>query len=75
MATGHRAWWKTAVVPIVAGDIGEPVTWLVRPPEPITWQADQIHRITTPRLPTCLASPPTSGRTSARRRPWTWRSW
>ncbi len=37
---------EAAVVPIVAGNIGEPVTWLVRPPEPITWQASQIHRIT-----------------------------
>jgi DNA polymerase III epsilon subunit-like protein len=37
---------EAAVVPIVAGDIGEPVTWLVRPPEPITWQVSQIHRIT-----------------------------
>ncbi len=37
---------ETAVVPIVAGSIGEPVTWLIRPPEPITWQASQIHRIT-----------------------------
>ena len=27
---------ETAVVPIVAGSIGEPVTWLIRPPEPIT---------------------------------------
>jgi DNA polymerase III epsilon subunit-like protein len=37
---------EAAVVPIVAGSIGEPVTWLIRPPEPITWQASQIHRIT-----------------------------
>jgi exodeoxyribonuclease X len=37
---------EAAVVPVVAGSIGEPVAWLVRPPEPITWQASQIHRIT-----------------------------
>jgi hypothetical protein len=37
---------EAAVVAIVAGGIGEPVTWLVRPPEPTTWQASQVHRIT-----------------------------
>jgi len=37
---------EVAVVPIVAGRIGEPATWLVRPPEAITWRATQIHGIT-----------------------------
>jgi exodeoxyribonuclease X len=34
------------VVPIVSGRIGEPSSWLVRPPEPITWQATKVHGIT-----------------------------
>jgi DNA polymerase III epsilon subunit-like protein len=37
---------EAAVVPIVAGFIGEPVSWLVRPPEAITWQATRVHGIT-----------------------------
>ncbi len=37
---------EAAVVPIAAGRIGEPASWLVRPPEPITWQATRIHGIT-----------------------------
>ncbi len=61
---GHRppSLVEAAVVPIVAGRIGEPASWLVRPPEAITWQA------TTPRSPSCPAStpsPPTSVHTSA----------
>ncbi len=37
---------EVALVPIVAGRIGEPASWLVRPPEPITWQATRVHGIT-----------------------------
>lgn len=37
---------EAAVVPIVAGRIGEPASWLVRPPEAITWQATRVHGIT-----------------------------
>ncbi len=37
---------EAAVVPIVAGRIGEPASWLVRPPEAITWQATKVHGIT-----------------------------
>jgi exodeoxyribonuclease X len=37
---------EAAVVPIVVGRIGEPASWLVRPPEAITWQATKIHSIT-----------------------------
>ncbi|HYS36513.1 MAG TPA: 3'-5' exonuclease [Pseudonocardiaceae bacterium] len=37
---------EVALVPIVAGRVGEPVSWLVRPPEPITWQATRVHGIT-----------------------------
>ncbi len=37
---------EAAVVLIVAGRVGEPATWLVRPPEPITWQATRVHGIT-----------------------------
>jgi len=45
---GHRppSLVEAAVVPIVAGRIGEPASWLVRPPEAITWQATKIHGIT-----------------------------
>jgi exodeoxyribonuclease X len=41
---------EAAVVPIVAGRIGEPVSWLVRPPEAITWQATRVHGITNEEL-------------------------
>jgi exodeoxyribonuclease X len=37
---------EAAAVPIVAGRIGEPASWLVRPPEAITWQATKVHGIT-----------------------------
>lgn len=37
---------ELAVVPIVGGIIGEPATWLVRPPESISWQATRVHGIT-----------------------------
>jgi DNA polymerase III epsilon subunit-like protein len=37
---------EAAVVPIVAGLVGEPVSWLVRPSEAITWQATRVHGIT-----------------------------
>ena len=37
---------ELAVVPIVAGQVGEPVTWLVKPEVPITWQATKVHGIT-----------------------------
>ncbi|MEH1128366.1 3'-5' exonuclease [Micromonospora sp. CPCC 206061] len=37
---------ELAVVPIDAGVIGDPVSWLVRPPSPITWQATKVHGIT-----------------------------
>ncbi len=36
---------EAAVVPIVDGRIGEPASWLVRPPESITWQATKVHGI------------------------------
>src|SRR5438477_225358 len=36
---------EAALVPIVDGRIGEPATWLVRPAEPITWQATRVHGI------------------------------
>lgn len=38
---------ELAVVPIVGGDIGEPVSWLVRPAEPIKYFATRIHGLTT----------------------------
>jgi exodeoxyribonuclease X len=37
---------ELAVVPVEGGEIGEPVTWLVRPDEPITAMARRIHGIT-----------------------------
>ncbi len=35
-----------AVLPITDGTLGEPVSWLARPPQPITRLAASIHRIT-----------------------------
>ena len=37
---------EVAVLPITDGSIGEPVSWLVRPPRPITTFAARIHGIT-----------------------------
>jgi exodeoxyribonuclease X len=37
---------EVAVLPITAGTIGEPVSWLVRPPRPIASFAARIHGIT-----------------------------
>ncbi len=37
---------ELGVVPVVAGEIGEPVAWLVKPQEPITPMARRIHGIT-----------------------------
>ncbi|WP_312880220.1 3'-5' exonuclease [Actinokineospora xionganensis] len=37
---------ELAAVPIVGGIIGEPVTWLVKPEQPITHFARKIHGIT-----------------------------
>ena len=34
---------ELAVVPITGGVIGEPVSWLVRPPRPVTAMASRIH--------------------------------
>ncbi|MFI8528298.1 exonuclease domain-containing protein [Promicromonospora sukumoe] len=36
---------ELALVPVRQGSIGPARTWLVRPPEPITWQARRVHRI------------------------------
>jgi exodeoxyribonuclease X len=38
---------ELAVVPIVAGQIGEPTSWLVKPARPIKYFATRIHGITT----------------------------
>lgn len=38
---------ELAVVPIIAGQIGQTRSWLVRPPSPITWQARKVHGIST----------------------------
>lgn len=37
---------ELAMVPIVEGEIGEPLAWLFRPDEPITAMARRIHGIT-----------------------------
>lgn len=37
---------ELAVVPITGGVIGEPVSWLVKPPQPIKYFATRIHGIT-----------------------------
>jgi DNA polymerase III epsilon subunit-like protein len=38
---------ELAVVPITDGVIGEPVSWLVKPPRPIKYFATRIHGFTT----------------------------
>ena len=38
---------ELAVLPIADGVIGEPVSWLVKPPRPITYFATSIHRISS----------------------------
>lgn len=37
---------ELSIVPIVGGQVGEPMTWLVKPEAPITWQATKVHGIT-----------------------------
>lgn len=37
---------ELAVVPIIGGVIGEPMSWLVRPAGSIMWQATRVHGIT-----------------------------
>jgi exodeoxyribonuclease X len=37
---------ELAILPITDGSIGETVTWLVKPPRPITSFATRIHGIT-----------------------------
>lgn len=37
---------ELAVVPIVGGIVGEPASWLVKPPRPISYMATRIHGIT-----------------------------
>ncbi len=37
---------EVALVPIVAGRVGEPASWLVRPHQAISWQATRVHGIT-----------------------------
>jgi exodeoxyribonuclease X len=46
---------EVAAVPIVDGVIGEPVSWLVRPPRPVTQMTVRIHGLTNPEL---AAAPP-----------------
>jgi DNA polymerase III epsilon subunit-like protein len=36
---------ELGVVPIVAGNIGKPTSWLVKPPAPISYMARRIHGI------------------------------
>lgn len=36
---------ELAVVPIVGGEIGNPVAWLVKPSRPISWIARNVHGI------------------------------
>lgn len=38
---------EVGVVQIIDGVIGEPVSWLVKPPRPITYMAKRIHGIAT----------------------------
>ena len=38
---------ELAVLPITDGVLGEPVSWLVKPPRPITYFATSIHGISS----------------------------
>lgn len=38
---------EIALVPVASGQVGEPMSWLVRPSTPITWQARKVHGIRT----------------------------
>jgi DNA polymerase III epsilon subunit-like protein len=44
---------ELAIVPITAGNIGQPLAWLVRPPRPITAMATRFHRINNDDIATC----------------------
>lgn len=44
---------EIAVVPIAGGQIGDPITWLVKPSSPITWQATRVHGITNQDVAGC----------------------
>ena len=46
---------EVATVPIVDGVIGEPQSWLVKPPRPVTQMTVRIHGLTNPEL---VAAPP-----------------
>lgn len=36
---------ELAAVPVIGGVVGKPISWLVRPPSAITWQARKVHGI------------------------------
>lgn len=74
---------ELAVLPITDGTLGEPVTWLARPPRPITRLAAAFTGSRTPKSPAprhSLTSVPTyggrsrAGHSSATTRMWTWAS-
>ena len=46
---------EVAIVPITDGRIGEPSTWLVKPPRPITPMARRVHQITNEQVAGCPA--------------------
>jgi DNA polymerase III epsilon subunit-like protein len=46
---------ELAVVPIVGGVVGEPTSWLVKPPHPVRYFATSVHGLTTKDLADCPA--------------------
>ncbi len=44
---------ELAVVPIIGGVVGEPLSWLVKPDEPITFFATRIHGLTNKDVADC----------------------
>jgi exodeoxyribonuclease X len=44
---------ELAVVPIVGGVVGEPASWLVKPPHPVRYFATSVHGLTTKDLADC----------------------
>ncbi len=44
---------ELAVVPIVGGVVGEPTSWLVKPPHPVRYFATSVHGLTTADVADC----------------------
>jgi exodeoxyribonuclease X len=44
---------ELAVVPVTGGEVGEPASWLVRPPHPIRYFATSVHGLRTSDVANC----------------------